>query len=530
MDPIWLSIAFVFGLGVRAIGLPPLVGYLLAGFALNYFGAEQGEFVSIVSDLGITLLLFTIGLKLKIKNLIKPEIWAGASLHMGITTIIFAGIVFGLSFSGLTFFSSLSWQTSLVIAFALSFSSTVFAVKILEDFGELNSYHGILAIGVLIMQDIFAVIFLVFAAGKIPNIYALGLPIALIILKPILVWLMKKIGHGELLILFGFFVALVLGAEMFKFVGLKADLGALVMGILLSNTKQTNELYKKLISFKDFFLIGFFLSIGLTGMPKIEHLYIAAILAVLINIKVILYFLVFTRFKIRARTAFFATLGLSNYSEFGLIVAAIAVTTGMIGADWLIILALALSISFIVSSPLNTKGHKIFAFFRRRLKFFETRLRLEYDKVFDIGDAEILIFGMGRIGTAVYEQLSKKYGKTVLGIELDDDKVQNHIKNNKNVLHDDATDIEFWDSVKQNHLNNQQVKIVILCMGNFNANLIAIDRLKTIGYKGHIAATGVHDDQISILKRLGVNSVYNVFTEAGIGFADHICISIPQKK
>jgi uncharacterized protein (DUF934 family) len=66
-------------------------------------------------------------------------------------------------------------------------------------------------------------------------------------------------------------------------------------------------------------------------------------------------------------------------------------------------------------------------------------------------------------------------------------------------------------------------------MGNFNANLIAIDRLKTIGYKGHIAATGVHDDQINILKRLGVNSVYNVFTEAGIGFADHICLSIPQK-
>ncbi|PLX09420.1 MAG: hypothetical protein C0596_02455 [Marinilabiliales bacterium] len=146
MDPIWLSIAFILGLGVRAIGLPPLVGYLLAGFALNYFGAEQGSFVSIVSDLGITLLLFTIGLKLKIKNLIKPEIWVGASLHIGLTTLIFSSIIFGLSFSGLTIFSDLSWQKSLIIAFALSFSSTVFAVKIFEEFGEINSYHGILAI------------------------------------------------------------------------------------------------------------------------------------------------------------------------------------------------------------------------------------------------------------------------------------------------------------------------------------------------------------------------------------------------
>lgn len=102
MDPIWLSIAFIFGLGVRAIGLPPLVGYLLAGFVLNYFGVEQGTFVNIISELGITLLLFTIGLKVKLKNLIKPEIWAGASMHMGITTVIFAAIIFGLSFIGLT--------------------------------------------------------------------------------------------------------------------------------------------------------------------------------------------------------------------------------------------------------------------------------------------------------------------------------------------------------------------------------------------------------------------------------------------
>lgn len=530
MDPIWLSIAFIFGLGVRAIGLPPLVGYLLAGFVLNYFGVEQGTFVNIISELGITLLLFTIGLKVKLKNLIKPEIWAGASMHMGITTVIFAAIIFGLSFIGLNFFSELDWQNSLIIAFALSFSSTVFAVKVFEDLGEFNSYHGILAIGVLIMQDIFAVIFLVFAAGEIPKIYALALPVVLMIIKPILVWLMKRIGHGELLVLFGFFVALVLGAEMFKFVGIKDDLGALIMGILLSNTKKANELYQNLISFKDFFLIGFFLSIGLIGLPTLDHLTIAIIVALLINVKIIVYFLVFTRFKVRARTAFFATLGLSNYSEFGLIVIAIAVSTGMIPADWLIIVAIALSLSFIVASPLNAKGHKIFAFVRKHLKFFETKLRLEYDKTFDIGEAEILVFGMGRVGTAVYDQLSKKYGKTVLAIDIDNDKVLEHRNAGRNVLHDDATDIEFWDSVKRDHQNAEQVKIAIFCMDNFNAKLIAIDRLQTIGYKGSIAATGVHDDQISELRNLGVDAAYNTYTEAGTGFADHLCLTIPNKR
>jgi len=175
------------------------------------------------------------------------------------------------------------------------------------------------------------------------------------------------------------------------------------------------------------------------------------------------------------------------------------------------------------------KGHKIFAFVRKKLKVFETRLRLEYDKTFDIGNAEILVFGMGRLGTAVYDQLSKKYGQKVLAIDINNDKVAQHQTQGRNVLHDDATDIEFWDAVKHDHQNTEQVKIVILCMGNFNANLIAIERLKTIGYKGIIAATGVHDDQINILKRLGVNSVYNVFTEAGTGFADHLCLTIPEK-
>ena len=69
MDPLWLTIAFVLGFLLRTIGLPPLVGYLIAGFVLNAMGAQAGEFIHITSDLGVTLLLFTIGLKLKFKSI-----------------------------------------------------------------------------------------------------------------------------------------------------------------------------------------------------------------------------------------------------------------------------------------------------------------------------------------------------------------------------------------------------------------------------------------------------------------------------
>ncbi|MGM0464607.1 MAG: cation:proton antiporter, partial [Bacteroidota bacterium] len=93
MDPLWLSIAFIFGFAVRLTGLPPLVGYLAAGFALNYLGAESGEFIETVADLGVTLLLFTIGLKLKLKNLIRREVYGTTLIHMTLMTLLFTGIL-----------------------------------------------------------------------------------------------------------------------------------------------------------------------------------------------------------------------------------------------------------------------------------------------------------------------------------------------------------------------------------------------------------------------------------------------------
>ncbi|MEL7399421.1 MAG: cation:proton antiporter, partial [Pseudomonadota bacterium] len=84
MDFLWIGIAFLFGLGVRAFSLPPMVGYLIAGFALNYAGVSPQQELQALADLGITLMLFTIGLKLNIKDLLKPEILGSALSHMGL--------------------------------------------------------------------------------------------------------------------------------------------------------------------------------------------------------------------------------------------------------------------------------------------------------------------------------------------------------------------------------------------------------------------------------------------------------------
>ncbi|MCM8529595.1 MAG: cation:proton antiporter, partial [Lentisphaeraceae bacterium] len=164
-DPLWIAIAFVCGFLVKLIKLPPLIGFLAAGFILNILGAEGGPFLNATADLGITLLLFTIGLKLRLRELARPEVWGVASLHMSLVTGLIAVFTFILAQTSLPLFTNLDFKTCLLIGFALSFSSTVFAIKVLDELGASNSKHGKISVGILVVQDIAAVIFLSISIG-----------------------------------------------------------------------------------------------------------------------------------------------------------------------------------------------------------------------------------------------------------------------------------------------------------------------------------------------------------------------------
>ena len=174
------------------------------GFCLEYFCVQNSVALEHIADFGVLLLLFNIGLKLKVKNLLKPEIWAGSSVHMLIITIIFGLFIFGLSLIGFSKFTNLNLESSFLIAFALSFSSTIFAVKILEETGSMKSTHGRIAMGILVIQDIFAVIFLTLSSGNTPSVWAFGLLLLLFVQRLIknrnFSFFLNKAGHGELLI------------------------------------------------------------------------------------------------------------------------------------------------------------------------------------------------------------------------------------------------------------------------------------------------------------------------------------------
>ena len=514
MEYIWILVAFAFGFLVKQINLPPLIGYLIAGFGLHYLGFEESESFQVLAELGVMLLLFTIGLKLNVANLLKTEVWAGASGHMLAMIALTTLACFSLATLGLSYFAHLDWSTAMLIGFAASFSSTVCAVKILEDKGEMKSRHGQVAIGILIIQDIAAVIFLTLATDKAASWWALAL-LALPLIRPFLGQLLERCGHGEILTLAGFFLAFT-GGELFEIVGLKADLGALVFGILLSTHSKATELSKSLLNFKDLFLIGFFLSIGFTALPTIDMLGSALILAIALPLKLVLLFLFLTRLKLRARTAFLTSLSLANYSEFGLIVCSVSVARGWLAPEWLVIMALAVAGSFIFSTLININAHLFYARWKLFINRFENPLCLPEDQFIQPIGAEVLIIGMGRVGSGAYSTLAERFNiQHVWGIDAEKKRVDQHIQNQRQVILGDAEDSGFWD-----HIHLENIRLIMLAMPSHRDMLEVVKQLQLAGYKGKIAGIARFADERAHLLDAGVDVVFNLYAEAGTGFAE----------
>ncbi len=523
MDTMWLLVALVLGFFTQQLRLPPLIGFLFAGFALHAMGIDGGPELQKFADLGVTLLLFTIGLKLRLRSLLAPEVWATASAHMVLLIVVIGGLLLVPGLMGLAWLGSLDWKAAAVIAFALSFSSTVFAVKILEDRGEMKTRHGQVAIGILIIQDLIAVVFLTLATDKSPTIWALAL-LGLPFIRPLLNHFMQRSGHGEVLVLFGMFMAIG-GGELFDLVGMKADLGALIFGVLLSGQAKSAELSRSLLSFKDLFLIGFFLNIGISALPTLSDIYIAiALVLILLPLKTVLFFWLLTRLRVRSRTAYLSTVGLANYSEFGLIVAAVGVSSGWISNQWMVIIALALTISFVIGSIINARAHSLYVGIERRLHRYESAQRLSVDVAPDLGNAEVVIAGMGRVGSGAYMSMCESFGDKVCGIDADSDSVERHQKDGHNVILGDAESIDFWHDI-----DIEKLKLVMLAMPTTIDMYQAVELLKKSGYKGMIAAVVKHEDDRLKLEAAGVHATFNFYAEAGAGFAEHVRQGLEQR-
>ena len=515
MEPLMIALAFVVGFAAQLVRLPPLVGFLAAGFALNAMGFERSPMLDTIANLGVTLLLFTIGLKLDIRTLLRAEVWATASLHIVGSTLLFAAILFVLKALGLALVSELGWPVLLLLGFALSFSSTVFAVKVLEERSELGSFYGRVAIGILVMQDVFAVIFLSASTGSLPTIWALGL-IALWPAARLLRFMLDRVGHGDLQVLYGAFLALAVGYSLFEAVGVKGDLGALIVGMLLASHPATAGLAKSLFHMKELFLVGFFVSVGLGAMPNLSMVMMALLLLLVLPLKSALYYGVLVRFGLRTRTSVLSTLALSNYSEFGLIVAALAATSGWLSAEWLVVISLAVAGSFVLAAPLNAASERLYEWLKGPLAPLEARSLLAADQPIAVDQVDAVVLGMGQIGNGAYQRLIEGHGLRVLGVDSDASKLAAHRAAGRRVMEGDAVDSDFWDKL----LLADSVKLVLLAMPGHAGNVYALSQLKNRAFSGHIAAIVQYPEEIDVLRRLGADAVFHVYDEAGTAFAD----------
>jgi len=513
----WLGSAFGLGVVASRFRQPPLIGYLAAGFILEAFGYRVIPSLRLLSDVGLLLLLFTIGLKLDVRSIVRPEVWAPTVVHMALVVGGLSMVLFGLARTGLPPFDALSFESLLVVAFALSFSSTVFAVKVLEARGDMAALYGQVAVGVLVVQDVVAVVFLAASTGKIPAPWAilvLGLPL----LRPVFNDLLERCGHGELLVLAG--VVFALGSAMlFEAVGLKDGLGAIAAGAVLGPLPSGRELAKSMIGLKDVLLVGFFLSVGLTGMPTLEAMLIAAAFLLFLPLKSALFFLLFTRFRLRARSSWLSALSLGNFSEFGLIVATLGVQKGWLDSSWLIGLAIALALSFAVAAPINARAATFYQLLHDRLLRFERPERLALEQPMDASDAEVLIFGMGRIGTGAYDHMRSVHGDAVIGFDVDEDTLALHREAGRRVQRASATDGDLWERL---HIDPARVELVMLTMPSLEENIEAIEILRRAAFPGVVAATTLYPDNVARLEAAGADTAFHALREAGAGFAQHV--------
>lgn len=500
VELIWIGTAYLMGLLASRLMLPPLVGYLMAGYALHATGFAAFAAIPHIADIGIELLLFSVGLKIKPRSLIRSEVLSVGGWHLLIVTAV----------STLMFL----WQDKhitggLVLGVSLAFSSTVFAIKVLEDNGELSSLHGRDVLSILILQDLIAIALLAYTDGHQPTPWALEL-LLIPFLRPLAYRLLEASRSDELRLMLGVTMALA-GGVFADHLGISADIGALLTGIMLGGHAKTEDIAHKLWSLKEVFLVAFFLQIGLSDLPTRDQALTALTLLAWLPLQGGLFFFLFIVAGLRARTAFVSSLALSTYSEFALITTDSVVDSGLLPQEWKSIISLAVAGSLAIAAPLNRYSHILFGWLEPLLIRFERKKRNQQpDRIPEsLGIAEWLVVGMGRTGVSAYTALHNQ-DRRVVGLDADPTVVEINLGKNRRVVYGDSEDTELWSS-----LPLDRVKGIILTLPEFSLRCSAITQLRNRGFRGRIGTICYYDEEQAELMRLGANFAIHPLVEAG---------------
>ena len=182
--------------------------------------------------------------------------------------------------------------------------------------------------------------------------------------------------------------------------------------------------------------------------------------------------------------------------------------------EYLVPLALAVTLSFLISAPLNRMAHPLYERLENHLQRYERATMHPDEQPHDLGDADVLVFGMGRTGTAAYDRL-RDSGLSPIGLDADTYRVEGHREKGRNALFADAEDSNFWRSVKL-----ERIKAAVLALGDLEAKLIAVRSLRARGFTGPIIAHVLHEDTRHLLREAGADYTYLTMAQAGMNLAD----------
>lgn len=505
---------------------PLIVSYIAVGMLVGPSGlalVTGHEQIALLAEMGIALLLFVVGLKLDL-HLIRTM--GPVALATGLGQVIFTSVFGYLIALGLGF----SPLIAIYVAVALTFSSTIIIVKLLSDKREIDSLHGQIAIGFLIVQDIVVVLVMIALTamgGETSGDRSFGVELLWVggkgvgfllaitlatrfIMPPFLGYLARS---PELLVLFAIAWAVFLAA-LGDALGFSKEVGAFLAGVSLASTPFREAIGSRLVSLRDFLLLFFFIDLGsrldLTLLGT--QLGPAAVLSLFVLIgNPVIVMLIMGLMGYRKRTGFLAGLTVAQISEFSLILAALGLTLGHITVETMGLITLVGLVTIGTSTYMIIYSGPLYKLLSPLLRVFERRApyrEMEIDGLTPAPQVDVILFGLGNYGGNIARHLLRLQ-RTLLGVDFDPKVLTYWRQQGVPVLYGDAEDPEFYE-----HLPVNRARWVVCATPDRHSNLGVLQVLKERHFSGKIVLTARRQEDAEALRQAGADLVFRPFMDA----------------
>ncbi|MFP4571212.1 cation:proton antiporter [Rhodosalinus sp.] len=544
-----LVLAAVVGFLGIVLRQPLIVSFIAVGLIAGPSALDlvrSDEEISLLSELGIAVLLFLVGIKLDVK-LIRSL--GAVSLLTGLGQVAFTsvfGYLIGLALG-------LGHVTALYIAVALTFSSTIIIVKLLSDKREIDSLHGQIALGFLIVQDLVVVMAMIVLSaigigagdgghggGSVPLVLASGLAmVALVVLfvRYVANPLTERLAHApELLVIFAIAMAAMFAAAG-DIVGLGKEVGGLLAGVALASTPYRETIAARLAPLRDFLLLFFFIALGSALDLSLlgTHVTGAVVFSLFVLIgNPLIVLAIMGALGYRKRTGFLAGLTVAQISEFSLIFIAMGVSLGHVQEDALGLVTMVGLVTIAASTYMITYSHQLYAVFEPLLGVFERKgtPREPFEAGAHRADGfKVIIFGLGRFGTAIGMRL-KKRGIRVLGVDFNPSAVRRWGELGLETEFGDATDPEFVAELPLPRAEwiVSTVPIHPTGLSHEDTRTTLIQLTRTSGFTGRVAVASHHARDTEELFAAGADMVLEPFQDAADRAVELLCGAPEQER